>query len=718
MTLRERLGKLVLLEETDSSSLLREYRAARLGPSGLERIVTVLRFSPAVSQDAGATKRLTEEARLAARLQNPGLLRVLGIGRVEQSFYVSTELVEGRTLAAMLERCARESFPFAADHALLVASRAASALEYLHGKRDEAGKLLFHGLVSPRRLLVVFDGEVKLKGLGLWPSLRETAFLEEVDRACLAPEQRAGEPGDARSDVYSLGLVLLHALTLRPPDASDPLAGLEAARLTGAAGDTSPLPAPLAALLRRALDADPAARFGSVAEMRKAIDTQLFSGDFTPTTFDLAFFMHTLFREDMEREARAIELERHADYREFLAEDKPAGSGAAAGVATTEPRVGAATDAGPPAHAIPTAAEAGRATAEERVAEAAPAHASSRDASRAREAAAREAAARITFGAAEPARHRGALWAAVGAVALALAAGAGWLFLARGRTETAATPAAVSPEAEAAMARVRELESRIAQLEREKAEAETKAAAEARAAVEAQAAAKGRAVDPAAIQQAEEEARRRARAEQEQRQQAELRRLAEERRAEEQRLAAATPPPTPTPTPTPTPPDPANAAPADAAPAGPESTSAPAGEGEPAGGTASAVPDQPIPTPEVPALPATGGETAPARDVSGPVAADPSDPGVTPPVVKLDPKIRYPTLATMRRLNASVVVRALVDEQGRVAEASVTQPSGHPTSIGFEDAALQKIRGRRYAPARRAGVPVRMWVLVRVDFRL
>jgi TonB family protein len=99
------------------------------------------------------------------------------------------------------------------------------------------------------------------------------------------------------------------------------------------------------------------------------------------------------------------------------------------------------------------------------------------------------------------------------------------------------------------------------------------------------------------------------------------------------------------------------------------------------------------------------------------VAADPSEPGVTPPVVRLDPKIRYPPPATARRLAASVVVRALVDEQGRVAEAAVTQPSGHATSIGFEEAALQKIRGRRYAPARRAGVPVRMWVLVRVDFR-
>src|SRR5512139_4050727 len=146
MALREKFGRLVLLEETEAGALGREYRAARLGPSGLDRLVTVLRLSPEISAHPQATKRLMEEARLAARLSNPGLVRVLGIGRVEQSFYLSTELVEGRSVAAILERCRTEAFPFAADHALMVASRAASALESLHARKDEAGRPLIHGL--------------------------------------------------------------------------------------------------------------------------------------------------------------------------------------------------------------------------------------------------------------------------------------------------------------------------------------------------------------------------------------------------------------------------------------------------------------------------------------------------------------------------------------------------------------------------------------------
>ena len=537
MALREKFGKLVLLEETGAGALGLEYRAARLGPAGLDRLVTVLRFGPEVSSNAEATKRLIDEARLAARLQNPGLVRVLGIGRVEHSVYVSTELVEGRSVAAILDRCRGEAFPFAADHALMIASRAAVALEFLHGKKDDAGAALWHGLIAPSRLVVAFDGEVKLKGLGLWPALRGTDLLPVEERRYLAPEQAAGGPGEPRSDVYALGLVLLEALTGQAPEGKDPLDGLRAARVTASTGEQGPLPKPLADLLRRALGREPAERFSGMADFRKAVDALLFSGDFAPTTFDLAFFMHTLFRDDMEREARALEDARRGDYVEFLVEEKRADPAPAA----TEPDSG-------PAHRPPTASPAGRArlaeattevpaptlaesvrsTAAERpspVPGPGPDSSGSRTAATrsSREAAAREAASLMTLGAAAvaPGGRRG-LWLLVGLLAaVVLGGGAGWVYFVKLRASSA-SPAG-GTDGTIARERVRELEARIAQLEREKAEAETRSAEEARLTVEAQAAAGGVTADPAAIVRAQEEARQRARAEQEQRQQEERR---------------------------------------------------------------------------------------------------------------------------------------------------------------------------------------------------
>ena len=104
MALREKFGRLVLLEQTDSDPLGDEYSAARLGPAGFDRLVSVLRFSAAVSAHAEATKRLVDEARLAAQVHNPGLVRVLGVGRVEP---VLLRLDRAAPRAARCARCSR-----------------------------------------------------------------------------------------------------------------------------------------------------------------------------------------------------------------------------------------------------------------------------------------------------------------------------------------------------------------------------------------------------------------------------------------------------------------------------------------------------------------------------------------------------------------------------------------------------------------------------------
>ena len=203
------------------------------------------------------------------------------------------------------------------DHALLIASKVAGALEYAHGRKNDAGARTFHGLLAPATVVVSYEGEVRLKSFGYWPSrVREGQLLLEAERRHLAPEQAGGGLGDTRSDIFGLGAILFETLTGQPPTpgvAAPELVG--SARLTSPAGDDDAVPKPLAEILQKALASDPGARYADIAEMRKAIDTLLFSGDFTPTTFNLAFFMHSLFREDMERETKALKEEREAQLR-------------------------------------------------------------------------------------------------------------------------------------------------------------------------------------------------------------------------------------------------------------------------------------------------------------------------------------------------------------------------------------------------------------------
>ncbi len=296
------------------------------------------------------------------------------------------------------------------------------------------------------------------------------------------------------------------------------------------------------------------------------------------------------------------------------------------------------------------------------------------------------------------------LWLILGLLGAVVVGGsAGWFYFVKVRAPS--IPGAPADSAAVAQQRVRELEARIAQLENEKAAAVTRAAEEARQKVEAQAATGGRTADPTAVARAQEEARRRARAEQEAGQREELRRIADEKAAEELRAAATpspepTPSPTPTPTPTPTPAATPSPTAVPVAPAAPEAT--PAGT--------------PVPTPEAAVAASTPPAAAPAP-APGRAVADPRDPAVRPPVMLSEVAVPYPSRAISKRIATTVVVRALVDEQGRVGEATLIQPSDQPAAFGFDEAALKRVRSRRYRPARRNDVPIAIWVLVRIDFK-
>jgi TonB family protein len=694
--MREKFGKLVLLEETDSTGLGSEYRAAKLGPAGLERIVSILRLKPAISGNADLARRLMDQAKLAAQLQSPNILKILGIGKVEQTYYISNEFVEGKTLQQVLTRCRTEGFPLAPDNALLIASKVCAALEYAHGRRVEGGGRVFHGMVSPERILVSYEGEVRLKGFEYWPGgLRAAGVLSEADSSYLAPEQAAGGPGDGRSDVFSLAAVLFEILTGRAPSP-----GLQSqigsARLSSPHGDDDSLPKALVEILNRALGENPGSRYAEIQEMRRALDTLLFSGDFTPTTFNLAFFMHNLYREDIEREARTLEEEKKADYAEFLVEPaaKPAPRPVPESLAPVPVEL--------PVTMATEPADIGLAESMPELPPEPPAPVHEPEPPRP-VVTPREAAAGFTFHE-EPKGRKTPIFIGAGALLALVIGGAGWFFLYRQPSAPVAPPpTTLSPEEIASKQRILELEQRLAALETERQEAVAKAEEEAKKKLERQAQAAGKALDPQAVQKAQEEARKKAEADAARKQQEELQKLADQKAAEEKVLAeekrraeeaakaeqakaeaaraaelaraAETPPPT-----------------LAAAAAAPPSTQAAA----PAPGTTS--PGS-----------AMGGLVAPGTLVNL------SDPGVSAPVVVERAQPRYPDFAKRSRMSATVIVSALVDEKGNVIDAKVAKGA---TGFGFNEEAVGAVKRSKYRPALKGGVPVKVWLNVNVAFTL
>ncbi|HET9315100.1 MAG TPA: hypothetical protein VFQ51_05895, partial [Vicinamibacteria bacterium] len=138
----ERFGNFVLLAETERSSLATDYRAAHLGETGFDRLVQLVRFTPACVP--GAPDTLVEHVRAAGKVGAPGLLKALGTGRAG-SAWLSYEYTAGRSLHGVLARGREEGFPLSQDNALEIARQVCISLEKVHARTVGGGATLVHG---------------------------------------------------------------------------------------------------------------------------------------------------------------------------------------------------------------------------------------------------------------------------------------------------------------------------------------------------------------------------------------------------------------------------------------------------------------------------------------------------------------------------------------------------------------------------------------------
>ena len=198
------------------------YQATQLS---LERRVAVKVIAPEFAADPRFQERFVREARLAASLEHPHLLPVYEAGEQDGVVFLAMKLVEGVSLAELLEREGR----LEASRAVGLVAQLASALEVAH----TAG--LVHRDVKPGNVLVTRTGGAEhafLCDFGLSRRVVDDASLTRPEgfvgsAAYAAPEQIRGEAVDGRADVYALGCVLFESLTGRRPfERDDELAAM------------------------------------------------------------------------------------------------------------------------------------------------------------------------------------------------------------------------------------------------------------------------------------------------------------------------------------------------------------------------------------------------------------------------------------------------------------------------------------------------------------
>jgi serine/threonine-protein kinase len=277
-----RLGPYELLRRIATGGMAEVYLARRAGPHGFQKLVAVKRILPQYTRDPDFVAMFVDEARVCARLSHPNIVQVFDFGEQDGELYMAMEYVEGTTGARLVRAAAARGDDVPLDVCLHIVLSILRALDYAHAVRDDDGRsiLLVHRDVSPGNVLIDRSGGVKLTDFGI-------ARAAEIERRTdagqlkgklgyMSPEQVVGRELDARSDIFTVGIVMAELLVLRPLFSGaqdlDVLMRIRDADVSVIDRSGARIPDDVRAVLLRALSRDPALRWPSAAAMIEAFE--------------------------------------------------------------------------------------------------------------------------------------------------------------------------------------------------------------------------------------------------------------------------------------------------------------------------------------------------------------------------------------------------------------------------------------------------------------
>ena len=208
----ERIGNCRIVEEIASGGMAVVYRAIQ---EPLGRTVAIKALKTSAAAEENVVTRFEREAKSLANLQHENIIHVYDFHHERGAMFIVMEYVQGIDLYDLLEKCGR--LPY--DVAAILAMQVARALDYVHYRG------IVHRDIKPANIMIARTGGVKVMDFGI---ARDTSFGDLTEAgtgigtpAYMSPEQVLGDKLDARSDIFSLGVVLYQMVTGKKPFVED-----------------------------------------------------------------------------------------------------------------------------------------------------------------------------------------------------------------------------------------------------------------------------------------------------------------------------------------------------------------------------------------------------------------------------------------------------------------------------------------------------------------
>ncbi len=300
------------------------YLVRQHGAMGFRRLAVIKRVRADLLTDDRMIRLFLDEAKLAARIDHPNVIRVYDLGRSQGAYHMVLEFVHGRSLAqAMGEVVARGGAAPAAIAATIVADLC-RGLAHAH-QPDATGRALVHRDVTPANVLLGFDGVVKLVDFGLAGEhhVKGDERLVLGSPAWVPPEIYLGRPATPQSDLWGMGLLLLAMIDGKNPfrRATVEETGFSIIRDKVTRPWFSPMPRRLFNIIRRGLEKDPAKRYADARSMEEELRAAIpkLRGD-----TDVGAWMRRLFAHETRLENEFVRRSGAANLVDALLTRSPA----------------------------------------------------------------------------------------------------------------------------------------------------------------------------------------------------------------------------------------------------------------------------------------------------------------------------------------------------------------------------------------------------------